>query len=277
MSHRKIPATRGFYWCVEAWRNFRASPQPIFSMAMWLSLGSFLPVLNLLVVVLLTVFYGGVISALHKRALGERIWLGDFFNGFKSTPRFLGLFMAGLPTVLLMIFIGLALSSVLSPETLEILTKSGQPPSKEAMAALETMAPAFVGVMLKLLPIGIVAGWIVFLAVPRVMLDKRMGLMALWDALRALFANIGALLLFSATMFAAIIFFLVLMSIPIALISGSGALAGVLQTFMIVFISTMYWALYLHAMYIAWRDIFMSEVQAPHAEAAHLPSAQIEV
>ena len=275
MPHRKIPASRGLYWCVEAWRNFKASPQPVLSMAMWLSLGIFLPVLNFFMVILITVFYGGVISTLHKKTLGEKVSVGDFFNGFKTLPRFLGLFMVGFPTVLFAFFSSTVLFNALGPEAAKALTETaGQPPSKELINAI---APVLLDVMIKLLPIGVVIGWIIFLAVPRVMLDKRLGLLALWDAARAIFSNLGAMLLFTAGIMLAAFLASFLLAIPLAFIAGAGAFAGMLQTFAIVFICTLGWALYLNAMYIAWRDIFMSDATAPPTETPPPPEAQIEV
>lgn len=275
MSHRKIPAIRGLHWCLEAWRLLKSSPQPVFSMAMWLSLGMFLPGLNFFVVIMLTVFYGGVISTLHKKTQGEKVWLGDFFNGFKSFPRFLGLFLVGLPTVLFAIFSSSVLINALGPDMAQSLTQATQPPSKEL---IEAVAPVILSVLLKLLPAGIVVGWIIFLAVPRAMLDKRLGLLALWDAVRAIFSNIGALVLFSLCIMMTVLLISFLLAIPLALISSAGSfVAGMLQTFILVFISTLGWALYLNAMYIAWRDIFMSDAVAPVSKIKDLPETQIEV
>lgn len=275
MRHRKIPATRGLYWCLEAWRNFKASPQPILSMAMWLSLGVFLPVLNFFMVILITVFYGGVISTLHKKAFGEKVSIGDFFNGFKTLPSFLGLFMVGFPTVLFAFFSSTVLVTALGPDTVKALTETaGQPPSKELINAI---APVLLDVMMKLLPIGIVIGWIIFLAVPRVMLDKRLGLLALWDATLAIFTNLGAMLLFTAGILLAAFVASFALAIPLAFIAGAGALGGMLQTFAIVLICTLGWALYLNAMYIAWRDIFMVDAHEPPTEKSPPPEAQIEV
>lgn len=275
MSHRKIPALRGLYWCLEAWRALRASPQPVFSMAMWLSLGVLLPGIQFFVVFLIAVFYGGVISTLHKKHQGEKVWLGDFFNGFKSLPRFLSLFMVGFPTVLFGIFSGTVLMNALGPDMVQSLTQASKPPSKELV---EAIGPVLVAVLLKLLPLGILIGWIIFLAVPRAMLDKRLGLLALWDAVRAIFSNIGALVLFSLCILIALVALSFLLAIPLALISGAGAVVGsVLQTFILIFISTLGLALYLNAMYIAWRDIFMSDAKAPISETKDLPETQIEV
>ncbi|MEO6173098.1 MAG: hypothetical protein ABIP02_08270 [Arenimonas sp.] len=274
MLHRKIPAVRGLYWCVEAWRQLKASPQPIFSMAMWLSLGIFLPVLNFFVMILLTVFYGGVISTLHNKTLGEKVWLGDFLNGFKSLPRFLGLFMVGFPTVLFAIFSSSILINALGPDLAKTLLESGQAPSKEL---LEAVAPILLDVMMKLLPIGFVIGWVIFLAVPRVMLDKRLGLLALWDAVRAIFSNLGAMLVFSLCMIIAAILASFVLAVPMSLINNAGALAGILQTFVLVFVSTLGWALYLNAMYIAWRDMFMIENSTPLFDDKNLSETRIEV
>ena len=271
MPHRKIPAIRGLHWGIEAWRNFRASPQPVLSMAMWLSLGVFLPGLNFFI----TVFYGGVISALHKKTLGEKVSVGDFFNGFKTLPRFLGLFMVGFPTVLFAFFSSTVLFNALGPDGAKALTATaGQPPSQELIKAI---GPVLLDVMMKLLPIGIVIGWIIFLAVPRVMLDKRLGLLALWDAIRAIFSNLGAMLLFTAGIMIAAFLASFVLAIPLAFLAGAGALAGILQTFAIVFICTLGWALYLNAMYIAWRDIFMGDAIAPPMDEPPPPEAQIEV
>jgi hypothetical protein len=275
MQHRKIPALRGLYWCLEAWRNLKASPQPVLSMAMWISLGMLLPGLNVFMVILITVFYGGVMSALHKKQCGEQVWLGDFFNGFKSLPRFLSLFMTGLPCVLFTLFCGTVLLNALGPENIQSLSNASQPPSKELVDAV---GPVLIEVMLKFLPVGMVVSWIVFLAVPRSMLDKRLGLLALLDALRALFANLGALLLFSIGILLAVIGISFVLAIPLAFISDiGGAFASVIHTFVMVFVTTLGWALYLNAMYIAWRDIFLIDSVASVSEIKELPETQIEV
>lgn len=273
MPHRKIPASRGLYWCLEAWRNFKASPQPVLSMSMWLSLGMLLPALNVFTAILITVFYGGVISTLHKKSSGETVWLGDFFNGFKTLPRFLGLFMVGFPTLLFATFTSAVLFNALGPDVAKSLFQPAQPPSEEMISAL---LPTLFEVMMKLLPVGIVISWIVFLAVPRVMLDKRLGLLALWDAIRAILSNLGAMLLFTAGVMLAAFIASFLLAIPLAFVAG--ALGGMLQTFAIVFICTLGWALYLNAMYIAWRDIFMGDdLVAPPTNNPPPPEAQIEV
>ena len=243
-------------------------------MAMWLSLGIFLPVLNFFVAILITVFYGGIISALHKKMTGQPVWLGDFFDGFKSIPRFLGLFMVGFPTFLFAILTSSVLFNALGPDAAKTLFQTGQPPSPEL---LQTVLPVLLEVIFKLLPLGVVIGWIVFLAIPRVVLDKRLGLLALFDAVRAMFSNLGALLLFSAGIFIVFIVACFILNILLVLIAGAGALAGILQIFLMVMISTLGWSLYLNAMYIAWRDIFMQQTSAPMSEDSQIPETQIEV
>ncbi|MGH8106131.1 MAG: hypothetical protein ACREO2_07420, partial [Arenimonas sp.] len=136
MQHRKIPAVRGLFWCVQAWRNLKASPQPVFTMAMWLSLGIFLPLLNFFVAILMTVFYGGIISTLHKKMTGQPAGLGDFFDGFKSAPRFLGLFMVGFPTFLFAILTSSVLFNALGPDAAKSLFQTGQPPSPELLQSV---------------------------------------------------------------------------------------------------------------------------------------------
>ncbi len=274
MSHRKIPALRGLLWCLEAARQLKAAPQPIFSMAIWLSLGMLLPGLNFFMLILITVFYGGAISALHKKAQGAQTGLGDFFNGFKSLPRFLSLFMTGLPTILFAIFSSSVLVQALGPDVAQTLAQPGQTPSPEL---IEKIAPVLLGAILKLLPAAIVVGWIVFLAVPRSILDGRLGFLALWDALRAIMGNIGALCLFSLGMLLTVIAASFLLAIPMALIGNAGALAPLLQTFVLVFISTLAWAWYLNAMYIAWRDIFMTDIGIAVSEPDTADKAQIEI
>jgi hypothetical protein len=275
MSHRKIPASRGLSWCVEAWRQFRAAPQPVFSMAMWLSLGTFLPLLNFFVLLLITVFYGGVISSLHKKSTGAAQSYGDFLNGFRSVPAFIGLFFVGLPNIAFAIFASSVLVNALGPELAQSLSQGVQPSPETLQAVL----PALMVAAVKLLPIAVVMGWVIFLAVPRVILDKRQGFAALLDALRAIYRNLGAFILFSAALLMATVVLSVLMAIPFALVNAAGALAGVLRTFILIFVSTFGWALYLNAMYIAWRDIFMTDTASTAFAPDHHKNeeAQIEV
>jgi len=244
-------------------------------MSMWLSLGMLLPGIQIFVVFLLAVFYGGVVSTLHKKHGGEKVWLGDFFNGFKSLPRFLSLFMVGFPAVLFGVFSGAVLANSLGPDMLQSLAQASQPPSKELV---DTIGPILLMVLLKLLPLGVLISWIIFLAVPRAMLDKRLGLLALWDAVRAIFTNIGALVVFSACIMIAALAVSFLLGIFLSLMTAASAVAGsFLQTIVLIFISTLGSALYFNAMYIAWRDIFMSDTIAPISEIKDLPETQIEV
>ncbi len=275
MSHRKIPATRGLFWCIEAWRQFRAAPQPLFSMAMWLSLGTFLPLLNFFVLLLITVFYGGMISTLHKRASGAAQTYGDFFNGFQSLPRFIGLFFIGLPNIVFAIFASGLLVNALGPDLAQSITKGVQPTPE----ALQAVLPAVMAAALKLMPVAIMIGWMIFLAVPRVVLDKRQGFVALLDAVRAIYSNLGAFILFSAALLLAAVVLSVMMAIPFALLNATGALAGVLRTFILIFVSTFAFSFYLNAMYIAWRDIFMTETTGTASRPGQQKEqeAQIEV
>ena len=243
-------------------------------MSIWLSLGMLLPGLNFFMLILITVFYGGAISALHKKAHGAQAGIGDFFNGFKSLPRFLSLFMTGLPTMLFALFSSSVLMQALGPDVAQTLAQPGYTPSPEL---IEKIAPVLIGALLKLLPAAVVVGWIVFLAVPRSILDGRLGFLALWDALRAIIGNIGALCLFSLGMLLSVVAASFVLAIPMALIGNAGALAPVLQTFVLVFISTLAWAWYLNAMYIAWRDIFMPDIGAAVSEPEQADQAQIEV
>ena len=75
MPHRKIPALRGLYWCLEAWRALRASPQPVFSMAMWLSLGVFLPGIQFFVVCEI-VDVGGGQATFHSIVSSNLLMIG---------------------------------------------------------------------------------------------------------------------------------------------------------------------------------------------------------
>lgn len=274
MSHRKIPALRGLYWCFEALRNLWAAPQPIFSMAMWLTLGNFLPFANVLVMMLLTVFYGGMLITLHKKTIGEKPLFGDFFHGFKSLREFLGLVLTGMPTVFFALFAMSVIVNAIGIDNINAISKMGPKPDMEL---LEKMLPVFLSTLMKLLPIGIVASWIVFLAVPRVALDKRLGLLALRDALSALIGNLAAFILFSIGMGAGMLLTIIVLSIPLALIASLGNLAAIAQPFILIFISSLFYAVYLNAMYIAWRDIFMTDKAAPVSQTKELPETQIEV
>lgn len=274
MSHRKIPAVRGLLWCFEALRNVWSAPQPIFSMAMWLTLGNFLPGVNVAVMMLLTVFYGGMLITLHKKTLGERPLFGDFFQGFKSLREFLGLVLTGTPTVLFALLAMSMLVNAIGIDNINAIGNMGQTPD---MDLLKKIAPAFLSTSLKLLPVGVLVSWIVFLAVPRVAFDKRLGLAALYDAVQALFSNLAALVLFSVGMAVGLVLMIIALTIPLALIASLGNLAAIVQPLILIFVSTLFYAVYLNAMYIAWQDIFMTGSTTPISETKDLPETQIEV
>ena len=165
--------------------------------------------------------------------------------------------------------------NALGPDLAQSITKGVQPTPE----ALQAVLPAVMAAALKLMPVAIMIGWMIFLAVPRVVLDKRQGFVALLDAVRAIYSNLGAFILFSAALLLAAVVLSVMMAIPFALLNATGALAGVLRTFILIFVSTFAFSFYLNAMYIAWRDIFMTETTGTASRPGQQKEqeAQIEV
>jgi hypothetical protein len=278
--HRKVSAVRGLMWLAQAWRLVLSMPRPLIPMVMWLSVAMMMPVLSVLVLLMICVFYGGILTAIHKKtAFRQDAGMLDMFNGFKSSSHFLGLWTLSLPSVLFAFLLTFAFISAIGPEMAEQMMKGVRPDQKAA----EALFPAIAQTFLKLLPLGILIFWFIFIAVPRVMFDNRSGFAALWDAANVIFSNFFALLLFTVAYGLAMFLTSLFFAIPVSLLAVMGPIGGIAQILLFVFVSSLSLLLYLTAMYCAWRDIYATEepdqktdvtTEAPKAKSS---SAQIEV
>jgi hypothetical protein len=257
MSCRKVSAHRGLAWLAQAWRMIWLAPKPFIPMVMWLSIGLLMPVLSLFSLLMVGVLYGGVISALHKKNMTGQANLTDIFNGFKSAPHFLGLWAVGSPVMVFALLSSFALVSAIGSDMAQQMAQ-GQPPDQKVMEAL---LPVMMSTMLNLLPLGALVFWLVFIAVPRVMLDSRGPVAALIDAVRAIFVNFFALFLFTLAYGVAMGVTLVLLAIPVSLFALLGPLGGIAQAVFIMFMTTLCLLLYLAAMYCAWQDMYQEKAE----------------
>jgi hypothetical protein len=277
--HRKVSAYRGVAWLAQAWHLVLSMPRPLIPMVMWLSVAMMMPVLSVLVLLMICVFYGGILTAIHKKtAFNQNASMLDMFNGFKSSSHFLGLWTLSLPNVLFAFLLSYAFISAIGPETAEQMMKGVRPDQKAA----EALFPVILQTFLKLLPLGVLISWFIFIAVPRVIFDKRSGFAALWDAANVIFSNFFALLLFTLAYAVAMFLTSLFFAIPVSLLAVMGPIGGIAHVLLFVFVTSLSLLLYLTAMYCAWRDIYASEAPDEKSNTVETPavkstSAQIEV
>jgi hypothetical protein len=254
MPHRKITATRGLVWFAQAARLVWSTSQPLIPIAMWISVGMFMPVLSFFTLILLCVLYGGAVTALHKKVRLGHAGITDLFNGFKSLHHFLGLWILGLPIIGLALVASITVINAIGPETMELLAKSqGQRPDPKV---IEPLVPVIAAGLLKMLPLAALVFWLIFIAVPRVVLDNRSGMAALWDAVRALYSNFLAVFLFSFVYAVVMIITLFVLAIPVGLLLPLGTLGIMAQAAFVMFLMSLGIIMYLTGMYCAWLDMY---------------------
>jgi hypothetical protein len=260
MTHRKISATRGFVWLAQAWRLIWSAPQPLIPMTMWLCVGLLVPIISLFTLIMIAVFYGGVISALHKKIRFGHARMRDLFNGFQSLPHFWSLLVVGVPAVLLALAISLAFVTALGPDLAQQMAQGQQPDQK----TIEALLPAISRGLLKLVPLGILVFWLLLVAVPRVILDGRHGISALLDAVRAIASNFLALLFFTLAYMTVMGVVTVLLAVPTSLLVMLGPIGVIAQAAFMMLIMTLALVLYLAAMYCAWLDMYAEQASDPN-------------
>ena len=155
----------------------------------------------------------------------------------------------------------------------QMIRQGGDPQPEQILALFLPMALAF----LVLFPVVMLFSWMVFLAVPRAMLEGIPGFSALRESLRAVGANIGAfiinLLCWVALMAVLMLPMLLVTMMFGALFSGSGLASMLAQIIVSTLFGAVYVVIYTASMYQAWLEIY-----APTPDAADLgASVAVEV
>ncbi len=293
-SIRKLPATPGAEWVLGGFALLRRAPLALGTLgALWgllaslvVTLGMAVPalatVLQLLVALAGPVLFAGLVWAVREVAQGRGAQPGHLLQGAHEgrVPALLATLLpqvaAGLLLgVLLLVLVGSQQLQHLAQvsEQLNTMAQAGQQPTPEEVQALIGDLPA--GRILLWLLLGLAAAvavaLTVFVSVPRILFDRREGLAAMGDSLRACLHNLPAMavffLLVMVSLFA-IYFAVLVVTLVLQLLAGPMLAMWVAQVLMM----SVLMPLLAGAVYTAWQQMFagLEAVAAPvagHLEA----------
>lgn len=273
MTFRKVSAGRGAGWIVDGLAVFKDNPGAFLGACLVVGVLSALPLMNIVIGLTGVFFYGGLVSALHTQAQNGTPQVAQAFDGFRrpgAVVRLLPIFALNL--CFFVVFIA-AFLAALWPLLQELGQQgTGAKPTPEQVMPLLPVLGKF---MLALIPVATFVGWITLLSVPRAMLDEVPGGTAMREAVSALFANFGALLVNLLCLAAIGIVTALVLMIPVALINvvaaKDAALGTLLQIPVFAILTGMIYALYSSVMYQAWRELFASDQASPP------PLSQVEL
>jgi len=193
MTIRKLSAGRGAGWITDGIAVFKSNPGTYLTACVVVGLLSSLPVFGLFFGLLMPVMYGGLLSVLQHQARGEQTAVGQIFDGFQQPGAFarllpivlINLAIAFVIVIIVFVTIGVAVFQLIRE------SQAHQQPDPQMVMAL---LPKFALLLLFLLPIGVLFGWVMLLAIPRAMLGQVPGMTALREALSAVASNFLPLL-----------------------------------------------------------------------------------
>lgn len=264
MAIRKVAASRGAGWITDGLAVFARRPAPYLQACLVIGLLSSLPLVGLLFGLAMPIFYGGLLSLLHRQATGGAPAAGQAFDGFQqpgAVSRLLPIVLVNIAVaVLVLVVLVVAVGAALYP-----LLQSGQ--SIEANPELlYPLLPKFALLLALLLPLGIVFGWILLLAIPHAMLDEVPGMQAIGEAWTAVRSNLLPLLLNLLCLFVIMVIAVLIMLLPFAAIGilqqRSPMLGMLVQIPIMAVFTSAILAIYCAIMYQAWAEIFGKEAPA---------------
>ena len=291
-SIRKLPASAGAEWVLGGFALLRRAPLALGTLgALWgllaslvVTLGMAVPalatVLQLLVALAGPVLFAGLVWAVREVAQGRGAQPGHLLQGAHEgrVPALLATLLpqvaAGLLLgVLLLVLVGSQQLQHLAQvsEQLNTMAQAGQQPTPEEVQALIGDLPA--GRILLWLLLGLAAAvavaLTVFVSVPRILFDRREGLAAMGDSLRACVHNLPALavfLLLTLVAMFAIYFGVLLFTLVVQLVAGPFVAMWVAQLLLMAVLMP----LLAGAVYTAWIRLFGEEAPADTGASGQL-------
>ncbi|WP_028917951.1 BPSS1780 family membrane protein [Pseudoxanthomonas sp. J35] len=275
---RKLPASAGAEWVLGGFALLRRAPVALGTLgALWgllaslvVTLGLAVPalgtILQLLVALAGPVLFAGLLWAVREVAHGRPALPGHLLQGW-TEGRWPQLLATLLPQVAAGLLLGVMLLVLVGPqqlqqlaqasEELNAMAQAGQQPTPEEVEALVAGLPS--GRILLWLLLGLAAAvavaMTVFVAVPRILFDRRDGLAAMGDSLRACLRNLPALAVFLLLVMVAIfaIYFGVLvLTLVVQLLAGPVVAMWIAQMLMMAVLMP----LLAGAVHTAWSQLF---------------------
>jgi hypothetical protein len=260
MTPRKLKIDRGAGWIVDGVTQAGPVLPLVGAMALLIALFGSVPVVGIVIGLLSFVLQAGVVWTIERRRRGEPAGLEGLFAAFTQPGALarvgvvVGLYIAllmALATVAVVVLLAAAGSEALQlfADEMAKAQTGGQPDPAKLMGVIGVMGL----VLLVALPVMIVAQWVLYLALPRAMLDGRGGLEAIGDGLRALGANLGAVLVNTLCW----VVIVVVLMIPMAILGALfAALPWPLSLLPSVLFSTVFTSLAVLSMHRAWLEIW---------------------
>ena len=275
---RKLPASAGAEWVLGGFTLLRRAPLALGALgALWGLLASLVvtagvavpalaTVLQLLVALAGPVLFAGLVWAVREVAHGRHAQLAHLLQGVHEgrVPALLATLLPQLAAglllgVLLLVLVGSQQLQHLAQvsEQLNTMAQAGQQPTPDEVQALIGDLPA--GRILLWLLLGLAAAvavaMTVFVSVPRILFDRREGLAAMGDSLRACLNNLPALAVFFLLVMVsvfAIYFGVLVVTVVLQLLAGPMFALWIAQMLMMAVLMP----LLAGAVYTAWLQLF---------------------
>ncbi|GAB3510909.1 hypothetical protein MNQ95_07155 [Pseudoxanthomonas daejeonensis] len=289
---RRLPASDGAEWLLGGFTLLRRAPVALGALgALWgllasvvvtvgLAVPALATILQLLVALAGPVLFAGLLWAVREVAHDRPPHPAHLLQGVHEgrVPQLLATL---LPQVAAGLLLGVLLLVLVGPQELQhlaqvsqelnTLAQSGQQATPEQVEALVAGLPA--GRILLWLLLGLAAAvavaLTVFVSVPRILFDRRDGLQAMGDSLRACVHNLPALavfLLLTLVAMFAIYFGVLLVTLVVQLVAGPFVAMWVAQLLLMAVLMP----LLAGAVYTAWIRLFGEEAPAGTATSGQL-------
>ncbi len=263
MDIQRVSAGRGAAWINQSFGLLKNGGKAVWLPALVVGVLASMPLVGAAFGILIVFFYGGLVLCFDRPNAGF-----DAFSGFRD-----GGFGRLAPVLLLNLALAALALAALWPVLQPILQAAGEgreATPEEALAFLSGLA----GPLLWLIPLSILVHWISQFAVPLASLKRLPGGQALALALKAVFANLPALLvnllcLAIAAGVISMIAFIPMMILGV-LFAGNQILANLAVLPVAAVLSTVLMVLMGGNMLFAYRDVFGADAPAGDAPVSEL-------
>ncbi|HMB57299.1 MAG TPA: hypothetical protein VKM35_08820 [Arenimonas sp.] len=257
MGFRKVAASRGAGWIIDGLTVMRSNPLPIAHLCLLFGLLSLMPLVNIAAALAGVFLSGGLVSALHIQAQGGPASAARLFDGFMQPGAFVRLLPIAMLKIGFAVLVGIVLAPTVAPLMDELVRQAGSGgPPKIAPALIEQVMPALMQRLLWVMPAWVVVNWWVSLSLPRAMLAGVPGLIALREAVPALLANLGALLVNALCALLLLLLAMLPVIVVASIAAASPGFGSFLQLPLLVLLTAAVFAFDGAVMYQAWREIF---------------------
>jgi len=257
---QKFPAARGLAWVTGSWGLVKRQPLRLLLISLFLQFflsfsqaGS----LGLLVILCLPILSAGMLHAFYTVERGGKPTLGILLTPFTSTKMLSTMLLLG---AVVMIVGFLAITLIMSGQVMSIDAEVLSRLEQGDLEALQDIDPQIMQNAIFAMAIGAaISGSVTYFAVPLIWFRKQPMGSAIIVGLRALAQNWRPLLVIGLV--------LGLLAVPIGLLFASfylsalsGGTASPLLAFLILLLGPMFQLLLFGTQYLAFRDIFMLDI-----------------